>query len=157
VAGLPSDRFLFAGFPPAKHGERRALLSELKGIDATLVFYESPRRLGESLADMAAEFGPREACVARELTKLHEEVRRAKLAVLADTFAEPPKGEVTIVVAPPAKPEPDFARADRLLDEALVFMPVRAAADLVSEALGLPRRETYRRALLRKNAGHAQD
>lgn len=157
VAGLPSDRFLFAGFPPAKQGERRTFLSELKDVNATLIFYELPRRLSELLADMAAEFGAREACVARELTKLHEEVRRADLALLANAFPEPPKGEVTIVVAPPGKPEPDFAQADRLLDDALAFMPVRAAADLVAEALGLSRRETYRRALLRKNPANAQD
>jgi 16S rRNA (cytidine1402-2'-O)-methyltransferase len=150
VAGLPSDRFLFAGFPPPKRGERRSFLSGLKQVNATLVFYESPRRLSESLADMAIEFGAREACVARELTKLHEEVRRGDLAELADAFPGPPKGEITIVVGPPGAPEPDFARADRLLDEALAFMPVRAAAHLVAEALDLSRREIYRRALQRK-------
>lgn len=157
IAGLPSDRFLFAGFPPAKQTERRSFLSELKGVSATLVFYESPRRLSESLADMAGAFGPREACVARELTKLHEEVYRASLDRLAVSFPVPPKGEATIVVAPPGKPEPDFARAEKLLDNALAFMPVRAAADLVAEALGLSRREIYQRALLRKAPGYAQD
>jgi len=150
VAGLPSDRFLFVGFPPPKRGERRTFFSELKGVDATLVFYESPRRLAESLADMAAEFGARAACVARELTKLHEDVRRADLVSLVDAFPEPPRGEVTVIVAPPERLEPDFAMADRLLDTALAFMPVRAAADLVAEALGLSRREVYGRALARK-------
>lgn len=150
VAGLPSDRFLFAGFPPPKQGERRTFFSELKAVNATLVFYESPRRLAESLADMAAEFGARTACVARELTKLHEDVRRADLVSLAESFPEPPRGEVTVIVAPPEKQEPDFAMADRLLDTALAFMPVRAAADLVAEALGLSRRESYGRALARR-------
>jgi 16S rRNA (cytidine1402-2'-O)-methyltransferase len=115
-----------------------------------LVFYESPQRLAESLLDMAAIFGLRSAAVARELTKFHEEVRRGSLSELADAFAAPPKGEITIVVAPPERPVPDHARADKLLDSALAFMPVRAAADLVAEALKMPRRETYERALARK-------
>jgi 16S rRNA (cytidine1402-2'-O)-methyltransferase len=150
IAGLPTDRFCFAGFPPSKQGERRTFLSELKDLNATLVFYESPRRLAESLRDMAEIYGARDACVARELTKLHEDVRRANLDLLARSFPEPPKGEVTIVVAPPGEQQPDLAKADKLLDNALAFMPVRAAAELVAEALGLSRRVTYARALMRK-------
>ena len=150
VAGLPTDRFLFAGFPPARSGERRTFLAELKGIRATLIFYESPQRLAESLLDMTAIFGPRHAVIARELTKFHEEIRRGTLSGLAGTFPHPPKGEITIVVGPPLKQSPDYEQADRLLDSALAFMPVRAAADLVADALKMPRRETYERALSRK-------
>ncbi len=152
VAGLPTDRFLFAGFPPARSGERRTFLSELKAVRATLVFYESPQRLSDSLLDMAETLGPRPAAIARELTKLHEEVRRGTLAELAKAFPNPPRGEIVIVVGPPGKQAPDYVRADRLLDAALAFMPVRAAADLVADALRMPRRETYERALARKAA-----
>jgi 16S rRNA (cytidine1402-2'-O)-methyltransferase len=155
LAGLPTDRFLFAGFLSHKQGERRATLEELREVRATLIFFESPQRLSASLADMVEIFGNRPAAVARELTKLHEEVRRDDLATLARHYAntEPPRGEVTLLVGPPADAEPDFARAEKLLGDALEFMPVRAAADLVAEALDLPRRETYARALaLKKNA-----
>ena len=155
LAGLPTDRFLFAGFLSHKRGERRAVLEELRKLRATLIFFESPQRLGATLADMAEVFGNRRAVVARELTKLHEEVRRDDLATLARHYVEeePPRGEVTLLVGPAPDAEPDYARAEKLLADALAFMPVRAAADLIAEALGLPRRETYSRALaLRKNA-----
>jgi 16S rRNA (cytidine1402-2'-O)-methyltransferase len=149
LAGLPTDRFLFAGFLPPRHGERLAALTDLKGLKASLVFYEAPQRLAGSLADMAAALGPRPAAVARELTKLHEEVRRADLGALAAHYAEagPPRGEVTVVVGPPEATAPDLGRADTLLEQALAFMPVKAAAELVAEALGLPRRTVYARAL----------
>jgi 16S rRNA (cytidine1402-2'-O)-methyltransferase len=150
VAGLPTDRFLFAGFPPVRSGERRSFLAELKSIRATLIFYESAQRLSESLLDMAATFGSRQGLIARELTKFHEEIRRGTLTELAQAFPQPPKGEITIVVGPLLKQIPDYEQADRLLDSALVFMPVRAAADLVADALKMPRRETYERALARK-------
>lgn len=152
LAGLPTDRFLFAGFLPAKAGERRTVLEELKSLRSTLVFYETAPRLAESLADLASTLGPRPAAVGRELTKLHEEMRRGDLAALAAHYAEagPPKGELTLVVGPPLAAAPDFAHADALLKQALVFMPVRAAADLVAEALDLPRRELYSRALALK-------
>jgi 16S rRNA (cytidine1402-2'-O)-methyltransferase len=155
LAGLPTDRFLFAGFLPPRHGERCSALADLKGLKASLVFYEAPQRLAESLADMGEVLGPRRAAVARELTKLHEEVRRDTLEALAAHYAEagPPRGEVTVVVGPPQETEPDFARADHLLAQALAFMPVRAAADLVAEALELPRRALYTRALALKS-GH---
>ena len=149
LAGLPSDRFLFAGFLPPRSGERRNALAELKSIPASLVFFESPNRLGESLADMADVLGARTAAVGRELTKLHEEIRRGTLATLASGYvdAETPRGEVTIVVGPPVDEAPDTARIDSLLRQALPFMPVRAAADLVAEALDTPRRAVYTRAL----------
>ena len=155
LGGLPTDKFMFAGFLPAKPGARATALAELKQIPATLIFFESAQRLAESLAQMAETLGDRRAAVARELTKLHEEVRRTTLNVLAEQYArEPtPKGEITILVGPPSSTPADDARIDSLLDKALPFMPVRAAADLVAEALVLPRREIYRRALDRKNDG----
>jgi len=152
LAGLPTDRFLFAGFLPAKAGERRTVLEELKPLRSTLVFYETAPRLADSLADMAAVLGPRPAAVGRELTKLHEEMRRGDLAALAAHYAAagPPRGELALVVGPPLAAAPDLTRADALLEKALAFMPVRAAADLVAEALDLPRRELYARALALK-------
>jgi 16S rRNA (cytidine1402-2'-O)-methyltransferase len=152
LAGLPTDRFLFAGFPPSRRGERRAMLEELKTLRASLIFFESPQRLAESLADMLAVLGPRPAAIARELTKLHEEVRRDDLAGMVQHYAveAPPRGEITIVVGPPMRTEPDLTCVDALLDKALVFMPVRAAAELVAEALEVPRRTVYARALSRR-------
>ena len=152
LAGLPTDRFLFAGFLPAKAGERRTMLEELKPVRATLVFFESAQRLGESLADMTQIFGVRTAAVTRELTKLHEEVRRGLLAELAEHYAKAgaPKGEVTLIVSAPHYVEADVSRIDSALDKALEFMPVRAAVDLVSETLEAPRRTVYERALARK-------
>jgi len=148
LAGLPTDRFLFAGFLSNKQGERKTALEELRDLRATLIFFESPQRLGDTLSDMLAILGNRPAAVARELTKLHEEVRRGDLAMLAARYeSEVPKGEVTLLVGPPGDVEPDFAKAEKLLKDALAFMPVRAAADLVAEALDVPRRETYARAL----------
>jgi 16S rRNA (cytidine1402-2'-O)-methyltransferase len=156
LAGLPTDRFLFAGFLSHKQGERRAVLEELRELRATLIFFESPQRLDASLADMVEVFGNRPAAVARELTKLHEEVRRGDLQTLAAHYAkaEPPKGEVTLLVGPAPNAEPDFKHAEKLLADALEFMPVRAAADLIAEALDLPRRETYVRALELKKKSH---
>ncbi|MGB8363542.1 MAG: 16S rRNA (cytidine(1402)-2'-O)-methyltransferase [Rhizomicrobium sp.] len=157
LSALPTDRFLFGGFLPAKAGERRSVLDELKAVPASLVFFESPRRLAECLADMVQVLGARACAVGRELTKFHEEVRRGDLASLADAYAQEPapKGEVTIVIAPPKNHAPDVERLDALLAKALAFMPVRAAADLIAEALGTARRATYARALaLRGDAGN---
>ncbi len=152
LAGLPTDRFLFAGFLPVRQGERRSALAELKSTRATLVFFESAQRLAESLADMAAIFGVRTAAVARELTKLHEEVRRGLLSQLAEHYATqgPPKGEVTLIVSPPHEVEPDHGRIDSALGKAMEFMPLRAAVDLVAEMLEAPRRLVYDRALAKK-------
>jgi 16S rRNA (cytidine1402-2'-O)-methyltransferase len=153
LAGLPSDRFLFAGFLSSKQGERRGVLEELCGLRATLIFFESPQRLAASLIDIRDVLGNRPAVVARELTKLHEDVRRGDLVSLAQWYADAPlpKGEVTILVGPPLDEAPNFARAEKLLEQALAFMPVRPAADLVAEALDLPRREIYARALALKS------
>lgn len=151
LAGLPTDRFLFAGFLPHKQGERRSMLEELREVRATLIFFESAQRLDASLKDMTEVLGNRPAAVARELTKLHEEVRRGDLRELAKVYEhETPRGEVTLLVGPPLETGPDFSRAEKLLKQALQFMPVRAAADLVAEALEVPRRETYARALALK-------
>ncbi len=157
-AGLPTDRFLFAGFPPPRHAARLTAFRELRHVPASLVFFESARRLAASLADMAEVFGPREAAVARELTKLHEEVRRGTLASLAQHYgtAGPPRGEVVLVVAPPP---PDAAPGDidSLLRDTLARMSLRDAAAVVSDATGAPRRAVYARALALAGAGDAAD
>lgn len=150
LSGLPTDRFLFEGFLPPKTAGRRDVLTRLSRIPATLLFQEGAARLPESLADMAAVLGPREAAVARELTKLYEEVRRGPLDRLAAHYAEagPPKGEIVIVVAPPspeAAAPPETMEA--MLADALKSMSLRDAADAVARASGLPRREVYARAL----------
>lgn len=150
LSGLPSDRFLFAGFLPNKGGARRSALEELARTPATLVFYESPHRLADSLTDMAACLGAREVAVARELTKLYEEVRRGTLAELAAHYQEAggPKGEVVIVVGPPAPAEAPTAQdIDALLVQALASMSARDAAAAVATATGLPKREVYARAI----------
>ncbi|MDR3509278.1 MAG: 16S rRNA (cytidine(1402)-2'-O)-methyltransferase [Caulobacteraceae bacterium] len=153
VAGLPTDRFLFAGFPPHKAQARRAFYTELAAQRASLVFYEGASRLGASLADMAAAFGPREAVVARELTKLYETVTRGTLDVLAANPAlASPKGEVVIVVAPSALEAATADDADAALIEALGRVGPAEAASEVAGALGLPRRDLYRRALELKGA-----
>ena len=158
LSGLPTDRFYFGGFLPSKAGSRQEALTALCSLDATLVFLESPRRLPVSLANMEAILGPRPAAVARELTKLHEEVRRGTLDELAGHYAAAgaPKGEVVIVVggerggtAQPALSDADIdARLDRLLAEGTV----RDAVAALSAVTGLPRRELYSRALARSRA-----
>lgn len=157
VSGLPTDRFLFAGFLPPKRGERHSRLGALKAVPATLVFFEAPQRLAETLSDMSEVFGDRPVAVARELTKLHEEIARGHLAALAEIYKprQAPKGEITIVVGPPLETGPDFARIDQLLEMALAQMPLRSAVDLVSAALAAPRGEVYDRAL-EKTRGHDQ-
>jgi len=154
LSGLPSDRFLFAGFLSAKSGERRAVLEELKSLRATLIFFESAQRLGDSLTEMAAMLGPRDVVVAREMTKLHEEVRRGTLAALASHYANvaPPKGEVTLLVGPPQGIEADFGKIDAALDAALVFMPLKAASELIAGLTGASRKEIYALGLKKKNA-----
>lgn len=149
VSGLPTDKFLFVGFLPPKQGERRRALAEWKTVRATLIVFESAQRLSETLSDMASVLGPRPVSIARELTKLHEEVTRGDLESLAETYRhrDPPRGEITLVVGPPLDEAPDMTRADALIEMALAYMPVRAASDLISEALGAPRRDIYARAL----------
>ena len=148
VAGLPTDRFLFAGFPPPKSAARRAFFEELAGIRATLVFFEGGSRLASSLADMAAVFGPREAAVGRELTKLYETVTRAPLDELAaDPKMDFPKGELVILVGPGREEAATAADADTALADALTRLKPADAAAEVAKALGLSRRDLYRRAM----------
>lgn len=151
LSGLPSDRFLFAGFLPNKAGPRRAALEGLKPVPATLVLYESPQRLPDFLADAASVLGDREAAVARELTKLFEEVRRGPLPDLAAHYAQagPPKGEVVVVIAPPTEgaAEAEAADLDTLLRQALASLSVRDAAAHVATVTGQPKKQVYARAL----------
>jgi 16S rRNA (cytidine1402-2'-O)-methyltransferase len=150
VAGLPTDRFFFEGFLPQKSAARRERANALARIPATLIFYEGPSRLSDTLGDLARELGPRKAAVARELTKFFEETRRGDLADLAAHFAaEPPKGEVVIVVAPPTfETAISAADLDVEIHAALARLSVKDAAASVAARTGLPRREIYGRALL---------
>ena len=149
LAGLPTDRFLFAGFLPPKAKARADSIAELASLRASLVFYESGPRLGESLAALADGLGPRDAAVIREISKLHEETVTGPLAELAARYADlAPKGEITIVVGPPAEQE---AASDDALDAALrtalaTLTPSRAAAE-VAASLNIPRKRAYARAL----------
>ena len=147
-AGLPTDRFLFAGFLPSRRTARRQALKDVAAVPASLVFFESTRRLADSLADMGDMLGSRQAAVARELTKLHEEIRRGRLDELAEHYAAAgaPKGEAVIVVAPAGKEEADVD-IDLMLRDALGNMSLRDAAATVSEASGQARRKVYARAL----------
>ncbi len=150
LSGLPTDRFLFAGFLPPKAGARAQALAELAAVRATLVFFESGPRLAASLAAMAAVLGDRPAAICRELSKLHEEVRTSSLSELVPV--EAPKGEIVIVVAPPAAAaiEQDEAILDRLLADALARLPASKAASEVAKATGADRRDLYARALALK-------
>jgi 16S rRNA (cytidine1402-2'-O)-methyltransferase len=150
VAGLPTDRFFFEGFLPAKEAARRTRIGELARIPATLVLFESGPRLAATMADLAAGLGAREAAIARELTKLHEEVRRGGLATLASVYAAgaETRGEIVIVIAPPAAAEqPSAAEIDALLHAALARTSVKEAVAEVAAATGEPRRAIYSRAL----------
>ncbi len=150
LAGLPTDSFFFAGFLPPKQAARRQRLEALSQVPAALIFYESPRRVPAALADMAACYGDRPAAVVRELTKVYEEVQRGSLPELAPAFAEsgPPRGEVVLVVGPPApQAELDDVQVDSLLGQALTAMSLRDAVDHVVAASGRQRRDVYKRAL----------
>jgi len=148
AAGLPTDRFLFAGFPPPKGAARRTFLEELAPIRGTLVFFEGGSRLAASLADMAAVFGEREAVVCRELTKLYETIVRGPLPILAaDPRFEAPKGELVILVGPGREAEASAADVDTALADALQRLKPADAAAEVAKALGLSRRDLYRRAM----------
>ena len=152
LAGLPTDRFLFAGFPPPKSGARRTFLAEVANVPATLIFYESGPRLRASLTDMAAVFGDREAAVARELTKLFETTVRGPLPALAeDPRLDSPKGEIVILVGPGEQQASTAEDADSALTEALTRLPPGEAASEVARALGLNRRDLYRRAMALKD------
>jgi 16S rRNA (cytidine1402-2'-O)-methyltransferase len=149
VAGLPTDQFLFAGFLPPKLAARRARIAELARIPATLVLFESGPRVAASLADLAAGLGDREVALCRELTKLHEEVRRGDLATLAQSLsASEVRGEIVLVIAPPqAAEQPNANDTDELLRQALARVSLKDAVGEVAVATGLSRRELYQRAL----------
>ncbi len=150
LAGLPTDSFLFAGFLPTKQAARRQRLEELSVVPAVLIFYESPRRVPATLAAMADCLGERPAAVVREMTKIYEEVQRGSLGELAAAYAKsgPPRGEVVLVVGPPAtQTGVDDAQLDVMLGQALATMSLRDAVDHVTAASGRHRREVYQRAL----------
>ncbi|WP_298169196.1 16S rRNA (cytidine(1402)-2'-O)-methyltransferase [Novosphingobium sp.] len=149
LAGLPTDRFLFAGFLPSKDKARGDVLAELAAVPATLVFYETGPRLVASLEAMARVLPGREIAVARELTKLHEECRTGTAAELAAHYtAHPPKGEIVLLAGPPGAAEkPGEADVDALLLAALADLPVSKAAAQVAKAHGLDRKALYARAL----------
>jgi 16S rRNA (cytidine1402-2'-O)-methyltransferase len=153
LAGLPTDRFLFAGFPPTKTAARKTFFQDLANVRATLIFYEGASRVADSLADMAAVFGPRPGAVARELTKLYETCVRGPLDVLAaDPRFEAPKGEIVILVGPGEDEVATAADAETALREAMTRLPLGEAASEVAKALGLSRKDLYRQALAMKEA-----
>lgn len=158
VAALPTDRFCFEGFLPAKAGARQTRLAEIARIPASLVIFESGPRLADTLGEMAAALGAREAAVCRELTKLYEEVRRGDLATLAAAYAQEPepRGEIVIVVGPPPEEAaPDESEVDGMLARALQRASVKDAVAEVTSITGLPRKEVYRRALALQAVGNA--
>ncbi len=146
VAGLPTDRFLFAGFPPPQAGARSRWLAGLAGVRATLVIYETGRRVAALLGEMAdAGLGAREAALCRELTKLHEETRRGTVGALAEALAQAdaPRGELVLVIGPPVAATPEIADIEAELRVALAEMPLKKAAASVAERLGVGKRDVY--------------
>jgi 16S rRNA (cytidine1402-2'-O)-methyltransferase len=157
VAALPTDRFFFEGFLPPKTAARQKRIADIARIGATLVLFETGPRLAESLADLASGLGARDAAICRELTKLHEEIRRGSLAELARHYAAggETRGEFVIVVAPAADETAATDDLDALLRQALARVSVKDAVGEVAVATGLPRRDVYRRALeLTKESEH---
>ncbi|KQM63194.1 16S rRNA methyltransferase [Sphingomonas sp. Leaf17] len=153
LAGLPTDRFLFCGFLPSKEKARADAITEIAGIRATLVLYESGPRLSACLTALAAGLGDREAAVTREISKKFEEAVTGTLSSLAARYADGgPRGEIAIVVAPPGDPEPArIEDADEALAEALTRLPVSKAAGEVARAFGLDRKTLYARAMALKS------
>ena len=148
IAGLPSDRFLFAGFLPVKDKARSEMLAGLAGVPATLVFYETAPRLERALRAIADLWPDREVAVARELTKLHEECRSGSAANLAAHYADhPPKGEIVLLIGPPADAEAPVLDADAMLRAALGDAGPGKAAGIVAKATGIDRAALYARAL----------
>jgi 16S rRNA (cytidine1402-2'-O)-methyltransferase len=149
LSGLPTDRFLFAGFLPSKKAARATAITELAAIRATLVLYESGPRLAASLQALADGLGDRQAAVAREISKRFEETVTGSLSALAARYADaPPKGEIVITIAPPGEAPPaDAATLDEALQAALASASLKSAVAEVAAALGLPRAQVYARAL----------
>jgi len=154
VAGLPSDRFMFAGFPPAQAGTRARWLAEVTAVPATLVVFESARRVGGLLTELAeAGHGIREAALCRELTKRHEEVRRGSVAELAGALAgaESPKGEIVLVVGPPVPAVPSESEIVAALRRELEDKPLKQAATEIAARLGARKRDVYQLGLRLKD------
>ena len=151
MSGLPSDRFLFAGFPPATKAARATFLRDLVQVQATLILYESPKRVNQLLNDLSDILGAgRNAVVCRELTKRFEEVSRGSLADLAAAFAgRAVKGEIVVLVDRGAVQVADTETVEQALDQALTHMTMKDAAAAVAQAYGLPRRDMYQLALRR--------
>ena len=149
LSGLPTDRFSFGGFLPPKQGARLTALESWKTAPGSLVFFESPRRLADSLVDMASALGDRPAAVARELTKMFEEVREGSLSELAAAYAEgaPPKGEIVVVIGPAPPKAADEDAIDAMLTTLLETETVKTAARTVAEHLGVPKKLVYDRAV----------
>lgn len=148
VSGLPSDRFLFAGFLPPRESARRKVLAELAPVRTTLVFYETGPRLTAALAAIGEELPGREVAVARELTKLFEECRTGTAVELADHYrAHPPKGEIVLLVGPPHEDRPGDADVDALLRDALALAKPSQAAAEIARRTGIDRKMLYARAL----------
>lgn len=148
LSGLPSDRFLFAGFLPARDKARGEMLAELSGVRTTLVFFETAPRLAKSLAAIGEVLPGREIAVARELTKLHEECRTGTAdELIAHYAAHPPRGEIVLLIGPPREAAADAGHADTLLLEALMTEKPSQAAAIVARATGLDRKALYARAL----------
>ena len=154
-SGLPTDTFLFAGFLPVKGGQRRARLEELRAVPATLIFFESPRRLADTLSAMAGVYGDRPAVIGRELTKAFEEFRRGSLPELAAHYegADTPKGEVVLCVGPPAAAAPGATDIDAMLRSLAEEMPASKAAAEAARLTGQPKGDLYRRLLELKESG----
>ena len=152
VAGAPSDQFFFAGFPPAKTKARRDYFQSQMNIPATLIFYETAQRLAASLADMATTFGPRQAVIAREVTKLHETFDEGPLDELARRYDQaPPKGEIVVLVHPPSADRADEADLEGFLRDALAHMSVKDAAAAAAQSLRVAKKDAYAAALAIKN------
>jgi 16S rRNA (cytidine1402-2'-O)-methyltransferase len=151
ASGLPTDRFFFEGFLPPKESGRRARIAELKRIPGTLVLFETGPRIATALADLASGLGARDAAICRELTKLHEEIRRGDLATLADAYAAgaETRGEFVVVIAPvdDGASEVNAVDIDALLRQALARLSVKEAVAEIAAVTGEPRREVYQRAL----------
>ncbi len=154
VSGLPSDRFLFAGFPPTTKSARETFLREMAQVQATVIFYESPKRVNTILVEMAHIMGQnRNAVVCRELTKRFEEVSRGTLGELAAAFdGRAVKGEVVVLVDRAPEQKADAATVEQALDQALTHMTMKDAATAVAQAYGMPRRDVYQMALRRAGA-----
>jgi 16S rRNA (cytidine1402-2'-O)-methyltransferase len=150
-AGLPTDRFFFEGFLPAKAGQRKERIGELARIPATLVLFESGPRLADTLSALASGFGERQAAICRELTKLHEEVRADTLSQLARDYAQgrETRGEIVIVIAPPPdEAPPDPNELDAIIRGSLKRLSLKDAVSEIAQSTGVPRREVYQRALI---------